>query len=92
MMIINVTCIHVKLFIYVQSGFITVSDFAIKHWLIFDCVASGHSQIPIFLHYTLGDKLDLLLVNIFFSIPLDGSKQRQKLLTKISLEVQHSFL
>lgn len=72
------------MYIKVESGFITVSDFAIKHRLMFDSVASGHRQIPIFLPYTLGEKLDLLLVDNFFLIPLDGSKQRQKLRTKIS--------
>lgn len=54
------------MYIKVESGFITVSDFAIKHRLMFDSVASGHRQIPIFLPYTLGEKLDLLLVDNFF--------------------------
>lgn len=54
------------MYIKVESGFIIVSDFAIQHRLMFDSVASGHSQIPNFLHYTLGEKLDLLLVNNFF--------------------------
>lgn len=54
MMIINVNLIHLcmKMYIKVQSDFIAVNDFALKHRLMFDFVASGHSQIPIFFYIT----------------------------------------